>query len=293
MNTYNPYRLFHGSFIPNWLGVRTELSAAAKFCFARLCQYAGEDGKCFPKVETLALALGMKKRMTQRYLRELEKFKLIKVIAQGHSLPNRYIFIWHEWISQQNQMVSDMTPPPMSDMTSPYKETHSNNINILLKSENEEEKSKAKEIKKSAQEVLEYLNNTASSSFRIVDSNLRGIIALLITNVSVNECKTVIDVKTKEWKNTEMEKYLRPATLFRRSKFENYLGQYTEHINKVSSKPKKNTLVYYQTEIDKQFPMADNLSTRQLDYNQLQRDGIASLVKNGDAIIQNQVNIHA
>ncbi len=35
----------------------------------------------------------------------------------------------------------------------------------------------------------------------------------------------MIDKKTTEWKGTEMEKYLRPETLFSPSKFENYLNQ--------------------------------------------------------------------
>ena len=34
----------------------------------------------------------------------------------------------------------------------------------------------------------------------------------------------VIDTKAKEWMGTDMEKYLRPETLFG-SKFENYLNQ--------------------------------------------------------------------
>ena len=36
--------------------------------------------------------------------------------------------------------------------------------------------------------------------------------------------KKVIDSKSKEWLNTDFEKYLRPATLFG-SKFESYLNE--------------------------------------------------------------------
>lgn len=37
--------------------------------------------------------------------------------------------------------------------------------------------------------------------------------------------KAVIDHKVKEWKGTEMDKFLRPATLFNRTKFYNYLEE--------------------------------------------------------------------
>ena len=41
---------------------------------------------------------------------------------------------------------------------------------------------------------------------------------------SVEDFKKVIDVKTQEWKDSNMEKYLRPETLFG-NKFEGYLNQ--------------------------------------------------------------------
>ena len=41
---------------------------------------------------------------------------------------------------------------------------------------------------------------------------------------TVEDFKKVIDSKSKEWLNTDFEKYLRPATLFG-TKFENYLNE--------------------------------------------------------------------
>ena len=40
----------------------------------------------------------------------------------------------------------------------------------------------------------------------------------------IEDFKKVIDSKSKEWLNTDFEKYLRPATLFG-TKFENYLNE--------------------------------------------------------------------
>ena len=74
-----------------------------------------------------------------------------------------------------------------------------------------------------AREVIDYLNEKTGSSYRYSETSLRPIRARLKEKFTVENCKTVIDKKTEEWKGTEWEKYLRPETLFG-SKFENYLN---------------------------------------------------------------------
>src|ERR1035437_5480160 len=74
----NPWRMFIGSMIPNWLQRRTEVSQGAKLAYARLAQHAGEKGRCFPRQRTLATELGVSERTVREYLRELVEFKLIE-----------------------------------------------------------------------------------------------------------------------------------------------------------------------------------------------------------------------
>jgi len=62
----NPYRLFVGAFIPNWLLLRPDVSAQAKLLYARLAQYAGEHGYAWPMQPTLAEAVGLPIRTMQR-----------------------------------------------------------------------------------------------------------------------------------------------------------------------------------------------------------------------------------
>ncbi|MFZ4859649.1 MAG: hypothetical protein ACOYL3_25025 [Desulfuromonadaceae bacterium] len=45
--TYNPWRLFVGFFIPNVITRSTELSSTAKLVFGKLCQFAGENGQAY------------------------------------------------------------------------------------------------------------------------------------------------------------------------------------------------------------------------------------------------------
>ncbi len=47
---YIPYKGSIGSMLGNWLGCRKEISSGAKLVYARLAQFAGKDGNCFPKL---------------------------------------------------------------------------------------------------------------------------------------------------------------------------------------------------------------------------------------------------
>lgn len=92
----NPYRLFIGSFLPNWLLRKAGISHGAKLCYARLAQYAGEKGVAHPGQETLAEELSVSSRQIRNYLRELVNAQLIASEQPGLAATNRYYFLWHE-----------------------------------------------------------------------------------------------------------------------------------------------------------------------------------------------------
>ena len=75
-----------------------------------------------------------------------------------------------------------------------------------------------------ADEVIDYLNMRTGTKYRHVDSTRKHIQARLKEGFSVQDCKDVIDKKCVEWMNSDMEKYLRPQTLFNSEKFQNYLN---------------------------------------------------------------------
>ena len=73
--------------------------------------------------------------------------------------------------------------------------------------------------------VIDYLNKKASTNYRASTKNTQSFInARVSEGYTVEDFKKVIDSKSKEWLNTDFEKYLRPATLFG-TKFENYLNE--------------------------------------------------------------------
>lgn len=77
-----------------------------------------------------------------------------------------------------------------------------------------------------AAEILSHLNQKAGKGFKAVKSNVGLIAARLKEGATVEECKSVVDVKVADWANDpKMRMYLRPETLFNASKFAQYSGE--------------------------------------------------------------------
>lgn len=74
-------------------------------------------------------------------------------------------------------------------------------------------------------EIVDYLNQKAGTRYKHSSEDTRKHIRARVNDgYTLDDFKTVIDRKVKEWKGTEWEKFLRPSTLFG-SKFEGYLNQ--------------------------------------------------------------------
>ena len=74
-------------------------------------------------------------------------------------------------------------------------------------------------------EIIQYLNDVCGTRYRYQTTGTQEHInARLKEGYTVDDFKMVIDKKFKEWHGTDMEKFLRPETLFA-GKFESYLNQ--------------------------------------------------------------------
>lgn len=114
--------------------------------------------------------------------------------------------------TEQLQQVEDLgsnnltTNQQQSNNTTKKKEKDNNNNNIYSL-------------------VIDYLNRKASTNYRASTKNTQSFInARVREGYTVEDFKKVIDSKSKDWLNTDFEKYLRPSTLFG-TKFENYLNE--------------------------------------------------------------------
>ena len=80
--------------------------------------------------------------------------------------------------------------------------------------------------------IIDYLNKKLNSNYRSNNKmTIRHIKARLQEGYSVDDFKKVIDKMYNEWYNTEMQKYLRPETLFG-TKFEGYLNMQSKENKK-------------------------------------------------------------
>lgn len=92
----------------------------------------------------------------------------------------------------------------------------------------------AQTINEAIKEVIQYLNEKTGCHYKPSSKATRAHIhARLMDGFTLDDFKVVIEKKTAEWKGTELERFLRPETLFG-TKFESYLNQ---RITKKSSNP--------------------------------------------------------
>ena len=82
------------------------------------------------------------------------------------------------------------------------------------------------EATEAAKRILGFLNEKTGRQYRAVTVNLDMIIGRLKEGASETECRQVIAKKCREWATDEkMNQYLRPATLFNRKMFNQYIGE--------------------------------------------------------------------
>lgn len=95
--------------------------------------------------------------------------------------------------------------------------------------ENNLNENETSSIKDQAIQVLNFLNEKTGKAYRPVDANIKLIIARLKSGATVMDCRQVIANKFRKWCSDEkMVEYLRPATLFNATKFEQYMGELSE-----------------------------------------------------------------
>jgi uncharacterized phage protein (TIGR02220 family) len=85
-------------------------------------------------------------------------------------------------------------------------------------------------LRQQASEIIAFLNEKAGRGFEAKGPNLDFVLARLKDGETVEDCRAVIALKVREWKgDAKAEKWLRPETLFNRTKFASYKGELAPH----------------------------------------------------------------
>lgn len=206
------------------------------------------DGNVFQYYtnEQLMVDLNSSEKTIIKFKKELKDVGLLKEVRQGNNLPNRI------YISAVDGTVNS-TVPELEILQSGTGKTTVSELEILQTNKTNNNEIDNNNNKLSIyKEIISYLNEMTKSSFRVNNKSTQKLIdARLNEGYSVSDLKLVIKDKTDEWmhkigvpdwqKDKDMTKYLRPSTLFKASKFEEYLqkalkSQHLPEKNKVDER---------------------------------------------------------
>ena len=88
---------------------------------------------------------------------------------------------------------------------------------------------KKAELRKAAGDVIGFLNAKAGRNFDLNGANADHVIARLRDGETVEDLRAVVAMKVRDWKGDEkMAEYLRPETLFNRTKYASYKGKLSD-----------------------------------------------------------------
>lgn len=159
--------------------------------------------------------------------KRLKEMELIEVEKRVNE--NKQFMGWYVKVKYYYSRTPETTTP-ISPLVAPQETNtiYNNNINT----NNNKEKEIYKEswdcdayVKNVADAEIGYLNELTGRNYRVDNPKSISLIrARLKEGFKVIDIMRVIETKCDEWLDTDMEKYLRPETLFG-SKFENYVNQ--------------------------------------------------------------------
>lgn len=167
-------------------------------------KYIVQPGQLITSLPSLVKACG-KDVTTQKVRTALERFEKYGFLTCKSTNKNRLITIenWENYQIDKEKQQTEQQAPNRQVTANKNDKNVKNNIYT---------------------QVIDYLNQKTGTNFRPTSKETQRLInARLNESFTVDDFIKVIDTKSVEWKGTEFEKYLRPATLFG-PKFENYLN---------------------------------------------------------------------
>jgi phage replisome organizer N-terminal domain protein len=118
--------------------------------------------------------------------------------------------------------ITDKCPTNVRQMSTIVRDR---DIDRVRERDRDKDKDRNKDRDRDTENIISFLNSTTGSKYKAsTDKTRRLIAARLAEGFALEDFKTVISKKAKEWQGTDMAQYLRPETLFG-TKFEGYLNQ--------------------------------------------------------------------
>jgi hypothetical protein len=140
---FNPWRGSCGFYVPDVVGRNTTLGLTdgQKRIYERLVRFAGQNGRCFPSGDLLALELGKSLRQIRADLKKLKQVSLIDWSNRDGGRNNKYLFLWHAIFDVQPTALQSSNDPdvemqsiapqmPTADVQSETREVHDTTFEV-------------------------------------------------------------------------------------------------------------------------------------------------------------------
>lgn len=204
------------SIIPANVRYDEILSDRAKLLYGEISALSNKEGYCWATNAHFAELFKVSKKSISRNIQELvdRGYIISKILYEDKVVTERRLYInsyYGEILTPMDKTVHtpmDKTVHTPMDKTVQCNNTSINNTSINIYSR-----------------VIDYLNKKADTRYRSTTKKNKDLIKARINEgFTEDDFIKVIDNKVKEWVNTDMQKYLRPETLFG-TKFEGYLNK--------------------------------------------------------------------
>lgn len=211
------------AIIPANVRYDEKLIPSAKLLYGEITALCNEKGYCWASNSYFAKLYGVSVASVKNWLKSLEDGGYIDRVVKYKEGSKE---IESRWITILTHPRVENLPTPVRKVADPRQENWPDNNTSNNTINNTKDIMSGKPDNVPYEEIIEYLNQKSESNYRSKTASTRKYIkARFNEGFTIDDFKTVIDKKTKEWKGDEKwGRFLRPETLFG-TKFEGYLNQ--------------------------------------------------------------------
>lgn len=238
---------------PNYFSILTaevrydeNLSASEKICYSEITALTGKYGYCYATNSYFAKLYKVNNNTIRRWIKNLEKHGYIstELVYKNNSyeVEKRKIYITPPIKNNSTPLQKCREGSHQKYREGTYKNVEDNNININTINKNNIYSPAGQDggnFNPKIKEIIYFLNAKCNKNFKATTKSTVNIInKRLKEGFIVEDFKKVILKKSKQWKNTDFDKFLRPTTLFG-DKFEGYLNENISFRSKKTTKEKQ------------------------------------------------------
>ncbi|MGV3031329.1 conserved phage C-terminal domain-containing protein [Staphylococcus chromogenes] len=204
------------------------LTDSEKLLFAEITSLSNKYGYCTASNGYFAKLYNVVKETISRRISNLNKYGYlnIEIIKEGNEVKQRKMYP----LTQSSIPIDAKINTPIDNSVNTpidanVKENNTSNNTTSINNINRIDTLSGNPTSYPYSDVIDYLNERTGKQYKSTTKKNQTVIrARSDEGFNLDDFKKVIDNKVAEWKGTDMEKYLRPETLFG-TKFEGYLNQ--------------------------------------------------------------------